>query len=327
MVRAVRIARTGGPEVMELVDVDLPPPGPGEVRLRHTAIGFNFGEMYFRSGLYPAALPSGLGTEAVGIVEALGEGVGGVAPGDRVLCSGGLRGVYSQGAYAEASNADIGALLKLPDGLSDLAATSIMKGLTAEYLVRRTWAVKPDDLILVHAAAGATGNMLAQWARHLGALVIGTVGSAAKVTEAAAACHHVLVLDTATLAQQVRDLTGGRGVDVVYDSVGRDSWAASLDCLRPRGLMVSYGNSSGPVTEVNLGLLAAKGSLYVTRPGLATYMTEPAEREESITALLDVLVSGAVRPVPGREYRLADVVQLHRDAEARLLTGTTIIRP
>lgn len=326
MVKAVRIERTGGPEVMELVDVDLPPPGPGQVRLRHTAIGFNFGEMYFRSGLYPAPLPSGLGTEAVGVIEAVGEGTAGFAVGDRVLCSGGLRGVYSQGAYAEASNADAGALLTLPDGLDDLAATSIMKGLTAEYLVRRTWAVKPGDVILVHAAAGATGSMLAQWARHLGAVVIGTVGSPAKVA-AATACHHVLVLDTATLAGEVRGLTGGRGVDVVYDSVGRDSWASSLDCLRPRGLMVSYGNSSGPVTDVDLGLLAAKGSLYVTRPGLATYMTEPAERRDAVAALLDVLLSGAVRPEAGREYRLADVVQLHRDAEARLLTGTTIIRP
>ncbi len=326
MVKVVRIERTGGPEVMELVDVDLPPPGPGQVRLRHTAIGFNFGEMYFRSGLYPALLPSGLGTEAVGVIEAVGEGTAGFAVGDRVLCSGGLRGVYSQGAYAEASNADAGALLKLPDGLDDLAATSIMKGLTAEYLVRRTWAVTPGDVVLVHAAAGATGSMLAQWARHLGAVVIGTVGSPAKAT-AAAACHHVLVLDTATLAGEVRGLTGGRGVDVVYDSVGRDTWAASLDCLRPRGLMVSYGNSSGPVTGVDLGLLAAKGSLYVTRPGLATYMTEPAERGDAVAALLDVLLSGAVRPAAGREYRLADVVQLHRDAEARLLTGTTIIRP
>jgi NADPH2:quinone reductase len=326
MVRAVRIERTGGPEVMRLVEVDLPPPGPGQVRLRHTAIGFNFGEIYFRTGLYPATLPSGLGTEAVGIIETVGEGVTGFAAGDRVLYAGALRGVYLQGAYAEATNADTGALLKLPDELNDWAATSIMKGLTVEYLVRRTWAVKPGETILVHAAAGATGIMLAQWARHLGATVIGTVGSQAKLKEAAA-CQHALVFDPATLAEQVRGLTGGRGVDVVYDSVGRDSWAASLDCLRPRGLMVSYGNSSGAVDGVNLGLLAAKGSLYVTRPALSTYMTEPAERREAITVLLEAMLSGVVRPVRGREYRLADVVQLHRDAEARLLTGSTLIRP
>ncbi|MGE0669131.1 MAG: quinone oxidoreductase [Sphingomonadales bacterium] len=328
MVKAVRIERTGGPEVMQLVDMELPPPGPGEVRLRHTAIGFNFGEIYFRTGLYPATLPSGLGTEAVGVIETLGEGVDGFAPGDRALYAGALKGVYLQGAYAEASNADTGALLKLPNAIDDWAATSIMKALTVEYLVRRTWAVKPGDTVLAHAAAGATGAMLAQWARHLGATVIGVVGSQAKVAEAAAnGCHDVLVLDAATLAERVRALTGGRGVDVVYDSVGKDTWTASLDCLRPRGLMVSYGNSSGAVGDVALGVLAAKGSLYVTRPALSTYMTEPAERAEAIAAVLAVMTSGAVRPPHGREYRLADVVQLHRDAEARLLTGTTIIRP
>lgn len=324
MVKAVIIERQGPPEVMELRDVALAAPGPGQVVMRNTAIGFNFLDTYQRGGLYPMKTPMGMGSEAAGVVEAVGPGVTSLRPGDRVATiTGGL------GAYAEKWIVPADGLVKLPDDIPEtVAAASMLKGLTAEYLLRRTYAVQPGDTILFHAAAGGVGLIACQWAKHLGATVIGTVGSEAKAAVARAhGCDHVLVLGRDDIPATVRELTGGNGLPVVYDSVGKDTWEASLDCLRPRGLMVSFGNASGAVTGVNLGILAAKGSLYVTRPGINAYIADPKEREDSVAALFEVIRNGAVRIEINQTYRLDDIVQLHRDAEDRKHTGSTVILP
>ncbi len=324
MVKAVVIDRQGPPEVMEIRDVALAAPGPGRVVMRNTAIGFNFLDTYQRGGLYPLTVPSGMGSEAAGVVEAIGPGVTGLRAGDRVATiTGGL------GAYSEKWLVPAEALVKLPDDIPDqVAAASLLKGLTAEYLIRRTYEVKPGDTILFHAAAGGVGLIACQWARHLGAVVIGSVGSESKVPVAREhGCEHVLVLGRDDIPARVRALTGGKGVPVVYDSIGKDTWEASLDCLRPRGLMVSFGNASGAVTGVNLGILAAKGSLYVTRPGINAYIADPAERTAAVAALFDVIRGGAVRVEINQTYRLDDIVRLHRDAEGRKHTGSTVILP
>jgi NADPH2:quinone reductase len=324
MVKAVVIDRQGPPEVMELRELTLGEPGPGEVVMRNVAIGFNFLDTYQRGGVYPMPMPARMGNEAAGIVEAVGPGVTDVRIGDRVATISG-----GQGAYAEKWIVPADSLLRLPADITfETAAASLLKGLTAEYLLRRTYAVQPGDTVLFHAAAGGVGLIACQWARHLGATVIGSVGSEAKTATAHEhGCHHVLVLGRDDIPARVRALTGGRGVPVVYDSIGKDTWEMSLDCLRPRGLMVSFGNASGPVTGVNLGILAAKGSLYVTRPGINAYIADPGERETAVSALFDVIRKGAVRIEINQTYRLDDIVQLHRDAEDRKHTGSTVILP
>ncbi len=309
---------------MEVRDVALAAPGPGHVVMRNTAIGFNFLDTYQRGGLYPMKTPSGMGSEAAGVVETVGRGVTGLHEGDRVATiTGGL------GAYSEAWVVPADGLVKLPDDISDkVAAASMLKGLTAEYLVRRTYRIAPGDTILFHAAAGGVGLIACQWAKHLGATIIGTVGSEGKVATALAhGCDHVLVTGRDDIVARVRELTGGKGVPVVYDSIGKDTWEASLDCLRPRGLMVSFGNASGPVTGVALGLLAAKGSLYVTRPGINAYIADPQERDDAVAALFDVIRKGIVRIEINQTYPLGNIVQLHRDAEGRKHTGSTVILP
>ncbi|MEN3952258.1 quinone oxidoreductase [Iodidimonas sp. SYSU 1G8] len=324
MVKAVRIARQGGPEMMEIVDQDLPAPGPGQIVMRNTAIGFNFLDTYHRSGLYPLPMPTGLGGEAAGTVEAVGEGVGHLKPGDRVATI-----VGALGAYAQAWLVDARSVVPLPDDIPDqVAAAAMLKGLTAEYLLRRTYKVSPGEPILFHAAAGGVGLIACQWAQSLGAVVIGTVGSDAKVQTALDhGCDHVIVTSREAIPSRVREITQGAMVPVVYDSIGKDTWLASLDCLRPRGLMVSFGNSSGAVAGVDLGILAAKGSLYVTRPGLNAYISDPAERDEAVNALFNVIRSDAVRIEINQTYPLDDIVQLHRDAEDRKHTGSTVILP
>ena len=322
--KAVRIARTGGPEVMELVDVEPPPPDKGEIRVRHTAIGLNFIDTYHRSGLYPVQLPSGLGLEAAGVVEAVGEGVKGLKIGDRVAY-----GTGPIGAYAQVRNLPASRVSKLPKSIADeQAAAMMLKGMTARYLLRATYRVKRGETILVHAAAGGVGTLLSQWARALGATVIGTVGSPDKGEVAkASGCHHVIEYRCEDVAKRVRELTGGKGVPVVYDGVGAATVGMSLDSLAPRGLLVSFGNASGPVKAFDLGLLAAKGSLYVTRPTLMAYTASEKDRAETAADLFDVVKSGKVRIAVGQRYPLKDVAAAHRDLEGRKTTGATVLLP
>jgi NADPH2:quinone reductase len=321
---SIRIDRHGGPEVLQWVDAGVGAPGPGEARLRQIAIGLNFIDTYHRSGLYPLKLPSGLGSEAAGVVEALGPGVEGLAVGDRVAYAGG-----APGAYAEARVLPAARLVKLPRGIADRdAAALLLKGLTAYYLLRQTWPVKRGDTVLVHAAAGGVGSVLVPWARHLGATVIGTAGSADKVRLAlAAGCHHAIDYRAKDFAAEVKAFTGGRGVDVVYDGVGKDTFMGSLDCLRPRGLMVSYGNASGRPPPLDPLLLSEKGSLFLTRPTLAHYTARREELQRAARALFHVMRSGVVKAGVGQNYALKDVAQAHRDLEARKTTGTTLLLP
>jgi len=274
MPKAIRLSRTGGPDVLEWVDVEVSDPGPGQVRLRHTAVGVNFIDTYHRSGLYPIPLPSGLGSEGAGVVEAVGPGVVGVRPGDRVAYAGGPPGSYSEARVMPADR-----LVRVPDGVPDQQAAAMMlKGMTVQYLICRTYQVQPGETVLFHAAAGGVGLIACQWLKALGATVIGTVGSAEKAALARAhGCDHVIDYTREDFAGRVRELTGGQRVPVVYDSVGRSTFLGSLDCLRPLGLLVSFGNSSGPVPAFELSLLTQKGSLYVTRPTLATYTSTRAD--------------------------------------------------
>ena len=322
--KAIRIAETGGPEVMKLVDVEVGPPGPGQVRVRQTAIGLNYIDTYHRSGLYPLQFPSGLGLEAAGVVEEVGEGVTSLKPGDRIAY-----GTGPIGAYADIRNLPANRLVKLPAAISDETAAGMMlKGMTARYLLRATYVVKPGDTILLHAAAGGVGLIMSQWAKALGATVIGTVGSDAKAAIARAhGCDHVINYSTEDTVKRVRELTGGKGVPVVYDGVGRDTLMISLDCLSPRGLLVSFGNASGAVPPLDLLLLSAKGSLYVTRPTLNTYTASDAELQETAQDLVDVVASGKVKIPVNQRHALADVVQAHRDLESRRTTGTTVLLP
>ena len=322
--KAVRIAQTGGPEVMAVEDVDLAAPGEGQVQVRHTAIGLNYIDTYHRTGLYPLPLPTGLGLEAAGVVEAVGPGVTSLSEGDRIAYGAGPIGAYSERANVPANRVG-----KLPDAISDEAAAAMMlKGMTARYLLRATYVVKPGETILFHAAAGGVGLIACQWAKALGATVIGTVGSDEKAELARAhGCDHTINYSHEDVADRVRDLTGGKGVPVVYDGVGKATIDASLDSLSPRGLLASFGNASGPVTNFDLGVLAAKGSLYITRPTLMTYVASDEDLQDTMQDLFDVVASGKVKITVNQRYALKDVVQAHRDLEARKTTGSTVLLP
>jgi NADPH2:quinone reductase len=322
MTHAIRFHKTGGPEVLVWEEVSVGKPGPGEARIRHTAVGLNFVDIYNRSGLYPAQLPSGLGSEAAGIVEEVGPGVTDLKPGDRVAY-----GASPLGAYSEARLIPADRLLKLPDGVDDKTAAAMMlKGLTTQYLIRQTYRVKAGDTILLHAAAGGVGLILSQWAKHLGATVIGTVSSDEKAKLAKAhGCDHVIIYTREDFVKRVDEITGGKKVPVVYDSVGKDTFLKSLDCLAPLGVAALFGQSSGAVEPLNLGLLAQKGSLYVTRPTLFTY----AAKRENLVAmageLFDVVKSGAVKIEVHQTYPLKDAARAHADLAARKTTGSTVL--
>jgi NADPH2:quinone reductase len=320
--KAIRIEATGGPEVMQWQDIVLPEPGPGEVRMRHTAIGLNFIDTYHRSGLYPLSFPSGLGLEAAGVIEAAGEGVA-LPVGARVgYCWGPI------GAYATHRNIAAAMLVPLPDGVSDeVAAAGLLKGCTTEFLVERCAHVQAGDWALVPAAAGGVGLLLVQWLKSLGASVIAVAGSAEKLALAAAHGADHGVIDSDDVAATVRSLTGGRGVDVVFDGVGKASWEASLDSLKRRGLMISFGNASGPVSGVDLGILARKGSLFATRPTLFDYYSTPQDRAEHGGRVLAMMASGALKLAVNQRYALADVATAHADLAARRTTGSTVLLP
>ena len=320
---AIRIHRFGGPEVLQWEAVDLPAPSAGEVTIRQTAIGLNFIDTYHRSGLYPLTLPAGIGTEAAGVVEALGAGVTGFAVGDRVAYTG-----LPPGAYAGYRNWPAEKLVKLPAGISDeVAAAAMLKGLTAWYLLRRSYRVQAGDPVLLHAAAGGTGTIVSQWAKALGARVIGVVGSAAKAELASAhGCAATVLADDPDFVQKVRELSGG-GVAVVYDSVGKDTFFRSLDSLRRHGTMVSFGNASGPVEPFSLMELTKRGSLHLTRPSLFDFIASRAELEAGTGELFAMLTSGAVQIVIGQRYALRDVARAHQDLESRKTTGATILKP
>ena len=322
--KAIRISETGGPGVMKLVDADLGKPGRGEVRVRQTAIGLNYIDTYHRSGLYPVPLPSGIGLEAAGVVEELGEGVTSLKAGDRIAY-----GTGPLGAYAAMRNLAAGRLTKIPDAISDETAAGMMlKGMTVRYLLRATYKVQAGETILLHAAAGGVGQILSQWAKALGVTVIGTVGSEAKMAAAKAqGCDHVINSTTGNVVARVKEITGGKGVPVVYDGVGQSTLMISLDCLKPRGLLVSFGNASGPVKAFDLGLLAARGSLYVTRPTLMTYTASDEDLKETAEDLMAMVASGSVNIPVNQRYALADAVKAHEDLEARKTTGTTVLLP
>lgn len=324
MTHAIRFRQTGGPEVLEWVDVEVGTPGPGEVRLRHTAIGLNYIDTYHRSGLYPVPLPSGMGLEAAGFVEAVGAGVKDLKPGDRVAYASGPIGAYAHVRLMPAER-----LVKLPKAIGDRQAAAMMlKGMTAEYLLRRTYRVKPGETILIHAAAGGVGLIVCQWAKALGAQVIGTVSSDEKAALARKhGCHFPIVTTRESFVDRVRGITRGRGLPVVYDSIGRDTCMDSLDCLAPRGLLVMFGNASGAVPPFDLGLLAAKGSLYVTRPTLMTYTADRPDLLASARALFRVVGQGTVKIAINQTYALADAAQAHRDLQARKTTGSTVLLP
>lgn len=320
--KTVRLTSTGGLEAIAWTDVELQEPGAGEVLVEHTAVGLNMIDTYHRSGLYPIPIPGGLGEEAAGRVVAVGDGVIGLQAGDRVATFG-----PELGAYATARIYPHGALFKLPESIPDeVAAAAILKGFTVEFLVERCARVEAGWPVLVHAAAGGVGLMLLQWLKHIGATVIGTVSTPAKAEAArAAGADHVIDYAQEDVAPRVRELTGGAGVRVAFDGVGKDTWEASLDSTARRGLIVSYGNASGPVSGVALGLLAQKGSLFVTRPTLYHYYAEPAERAAGSARVWDMITSGAVKVSIGQRYALGDVAQAHRDLEARRTTGSTVL--
>jgi NADPH:quinone reductase len=324
MPHAIRIHAHGGPEVLRWEEVADAAPGPGEVRVRQTAIGLNFIDVYERTGLYPGALPAGLGREAAGVVVEAGRGVRGLAVGDRVAYASNAPGAYAQERVLAADR-----LVKVPEGVSDrLAAAAMLKGLTAWFLLRRTRPVKRGDAVVVHAAAGGVGLILAQWARALGAQVIGVVGSERKAEVARAhGCHEVLLSGREPLAPRVRAFTGGAGAHVVYDSVGKDTFLDSLDALRPLGLMVSYGNASGPVPPVAPLELARRGSLFLTRPTLFHYIARRADLERGARELFAVIGRGEVRIEIGQSYALQDAAEAHRDLEARRTVGSTVLIP
>ncbi|WP_114813557.1 quinone oxidoreductase family protein [Paraburkholderia kururiensis] len=324
MSKAIRFERTGGPEVMKWVDVPVGDPGEGEIRVRQHAVGLNYIDVYFRSGLYPLPLPGGLGMEAAGEVAAVGPGVTSLAVGDRVAYV-----ARPPGAYAEERVLGAAQVVKLPDALSyEQAASVMLQGLTAQYLLRRTYAVKPGDTILIQAAAGGVGLLVCQWAKALGATVIGTVGSDDKAAIAKAhGCDHPIVYTRENFTKRVREITNGAGVPVVYDSIGRDTFTGSLDCLAPLGLFVSFGNASGPLPPIDSSEFAGRGSLFFTRPTLFTYMSKRADYEAMSAELFDVLASGKVKTSINQRYALADVARAHEDLEARKTTGSTVLMP
>ncbi len=324
MTTAIRFHETGAPEVMKMETVDLPPPGPGEARVRHSAIGVNFIDTYHRTGLYKVPLPSGIGKEAAGVVEAVGGGVTLVVPGDRVVyCDGPL------GGYSSERNIAANVLVKLPQWVSEQhIAAGFLRAMTVEYLLTRTFKCKAGDTILFHAAAGGVGLIASQWARAIGVNMIGTVGSDEKGKLALEhGCTHVINYRTENFVQRLNEITGGKKVPVVYDSIGKDTWPASLDCLQPRGLMVSFGNSSGPVTGVDLSILGPKGSLSVTRQTLMTYTADRATMEEMAGNVFNLMKDGKLNLAARQTYSLADAAQAHRDLESRNTVGGMILVP
>lgn len=324
MERAASIRHTGGPDVIEWMDVELAAPGPGKVRMRNLAVGLNFIDTYHRGGLYPMALPSGLGMEAAGVIEAIGEGVTDWRVGDRVATFG-----PSIGGYATARNIAANCLFLVPDDITDeVAAAGLLKGCTTEFLVERCAKVQPKWDILVHAAAGGVGLLLVQWLKYVGARVIGTVSTEEKAALArAAGADHVILYGKEDVAAQVRELTGCKGVEVTFDGVGLDTWETSLNATARRGLIVSYGNASGPVTGLNLGTLAQKGSLYVSRPTLFDYYHNAAERAAGAEYVFDMFRQGIIDITIGNRYALEDAAQAHRDLEGRKTVGSSILIP
>src|SRR6266508_6931519 len=324
MPKAIRIQQQGGPEVLKWEDVQVGDPGPGEARVRHKACGLNFLDVYQRSGLYKIPLPSGMGNEGAGVVEVIGAGVTHVKVGDRVAYAGG-----APGAYSEARNMSADRLVVLPEGISfETAAAMMLKGMTAQYLIRRTYKVQSGETVLFHATAGGVGLIACQWLKALGATVIGTAGSEEKCALAKAhGAAHVINYSKENFVERVKALTGGKGVPVVYDGVGKATWEGSLDCLRPRGLIASFGNASGPVPPVNLGILSTKGSLYVTRPTLATYIASRADLVERSNSLFDAVKSGKVKIETTERYKLSDAQSAHRDLEGRKTTGSVVLTP
>ena len=324
MAKAIRFHKTGGPEVMQLEEVQVGDPAAGQARIRQTAIGVNFIDTYHRSGLYPMPMPSGLGSEAAGVVEAVGPGVTGLKAGDRVAYTG-----NPVGSYAEARLYPADRLVRIPEGITDQqAACMMLKGMTVQYLIHRTFKVKPGDTVLWHAAVGGVGLIACQWLKALGVTVIGTVGSDEKVALAKkVGCAHVINYSKENFTARVKEITGGKGVPVVYDSVGKSTWEGSLDCLQPRGMMVSFGNASGAVAPVNIGILAQKGSLYLTRPTLVNYTATRADLEETAKSLFDVVASGKVKVEVTGTYQLADAAKAHSDLEGRKTTGSIILVP
>lgn len=319
--QAIRFERPGGPEVMRWEKVEVPEPGLGEVRIRHEAVGLNFADIYFRSGLYPAPLPNGLGVEAAGVVEAVGEGVPNLTPGDRVTYTGSPLGAYSTERVMPA-----GSLIKLPDGIAfETAAAMTMRGLTAAYLLRRIATVKEGDTVLLHAAAGGVGLILTQWAKLLGINVIGTVSTEAKAEVARAnGCAETIVYTREDIVERVRELTDDQGVPVVYDSVGRRTFHQSLDCVSRRGLVVCFGTASGAVPPIDAMQLAIKGSVFVTRPALADYIADPEEKAELAGELFGHVESGRIKIQINQRYALEEAVQAHRDLEAGRSIGSSV---
>ncbi len=325
MTGAIRVHEVGGPEVMRYEEVEVGAPGPGQVRIRQTAVGLNFIDVYFRTGLYPApAKPFTPGLEGAGVVEALGEGVSELAVGQRVAYAAPPMGAYAQVRLHQADR-----LVAVPDAISDeQAAAMMLKGMTAQYLLRRTFRVERGQTILFHAAAGGVGLIACQWAKHLGATVIGTVGSDEKAELARAhGCDHPIRYDQEDLVARVKELTGGKGVPVVYDSVGQSTFEKSLDCLAPLGMLVSFGQSSGSIPPVNLGILSQKGSLYVTRPTLMTYTAARSDLVATARELFEVVASGAVRIEVNQRFPLREAAAAHRALEGRKTTGSTILQP
>lgn len=324
MVHAIRIHQNGGPEVMKWEEVEVGAPGPGQICIKTTAAGLNYIDTYHRSGLYKMPLPFSLGMEGAGIVTAVGDSVTDIKTGDRVAYASAPLGSYAEERLMQADRCVV-----LPDGISDEQAAGMMlKGMTTEYLVRRTYKIKPGDTVLFHAAAGGVGLIFGQWAKALGATVIGTVGSADKGELARAHGYdHIINYRTENFVERVKDITKGAGVPVVYDGVGKDTWPASLDCLQPFGLMASFGNASGPVPPFDIGMLAGKGSLYVTRPTLVTYTAKRADLVGSANALFEVVKSGKVKIEIKQTYALKDAAKAHADLEARKTTGSTLLLP
>lgn len=322
MTRTAIIHRTGDPEVIGWTDIVLPPPGPGEVRMRTTAAGLNYIDTYHRRGIYPVPMPSGLGVEAAGVVEAVGDGVADFAVGQRVCTFG-----PKLGAYCDARNLPAAMLFATPDDIGDdVAAAALLKACTVEALVERCAPIQSGWPVLVHAAAGGVGLLLVQWLKTVGAVVIGTVSTAAKAQAArAAGADHIIRYDHEAVAPRVRELTGGAGVRVVFDGIGMATWEASLDSLGKRAMLVSYGNADAPVTGVGLGILAQKGSLFVTRPTLFDYYAESTERAAGVARVWEMIRSGTVSVMIGQRYALADAAQAHRDLEARATTGSTVL--
>jgi len=324
MVHAIRIHEQGGPEVMKWESIDVPAPGAGQIAIAHKAIGLNYIDCYHRSGLYPLPMPSGIGMEGAGVVDAVGAGVTDIRTGDRVAYAAG-----PPGSYAETRVIDAAKVVKLPAGIADeTAAAMMLQGMTAEYLIRRTYKVKPGDTVLFHAAAGGVGLIACQWLKLLGATVIGTVGSDEKAAIAKAhGCDYPIVYTREKFPERVREITNGKGVPVVYDSIGKDTWDRSLDCLAPRGMMVTFGNASGPVTSINPGILGQKGSIYLTRPSLMNYTATREELELSSGRLFEMVKSGKVKLEINQTYPLKDAVKAHKDLEGRKTTGCTVLVP